>query len=224
MSTTRINGRHITAIVSAVCVAIILAPVVAQAGGPASRTTKVKGTVKISNFPATQNVAGTVNVGNLPAVQHVDGTVNVGNQPVTQHVDGTVNVSNLPATQPVSGTVTTSAGLPGTPFTGQDSVGGNSASVSFPAGHHLVVQTIGVEVGVSTGTQFNCLFDYATNGTSAYMFIPVTKAFSNAGEDIFVGNLPVEIYADPTNVAFSCQTYSGSVAFVNLTVSGYLTP
>lgn len=90
----------------------------------------IRGTVSVSNFPASQDVQvlnfpaiqtvdGTVNVGNFPtsqnvvvtnfpAVQPVSGSVSVANFPVTQSVSGTVAVSNFPATQPVSGTVAVS--------------------------------------------------------------------------------------------------------------------
>lgn len=212
MTTARINGRHATAIVAAVCVAIVLAPLVAQAGGPASRTTRVKGTVNVGNFPATQNVGGTVNVGNLPSTQHVDGTVNVG---------------NLPPTQNVAGGVTANPGFPGTPFTQQAFVttGADSASITVPSGKHLVIETVSAYVVVTTGSPVLGRLDYSSNGTGASLYIPMTYVQTISGADYLDATMPVDLYVDPSStVTFYGFVFNGGSQFtVSLTVSGYLT-
>jgi hypothetical protein len=138
---TRVNRHHLTAVVGAICVAIVLAPIAAEAGGPtAHKVTKVKGTVNVGNFPATQNVTGTVNVNNLPAVQNVAGSVTVGNLPSTQHI---------------SGTVTADPGIPGTPYADWSQSLSLSTSLSVPSGQNLVIQSVSVRVALTSGDQCN---------------------------------------------------------------------
>jgi hypothetical protein len=226
MSTTRrLNGRHATAIVAAVCVAIILAPLAAQAGAPVSKVTSVKGTVDIGNFPATQKVAGSVNVGNLPATQNVGGTVNVGNLPATQNVGGTVNVGNLPATQPVTGTVTANPGLPGTPFTqlSNSSVNSGETQISVPAGKTLVIQQVSILCAVSTGGVEAPQLEYITGGSLGSMYLPHTLDYTFSGNDFYQAVVPATIYADPgSDVNLSLNAISGTAYITELTVSGYL--
>jgi hypothetical protein len=187
-------------------VAIILAPLVAEAGGPASRITKVKGTVNVGNFPATQNVGGTVSVGNLPTVQHVDGTVNVG---------------NLPASQTVSGSVTANPGLPGQPYTAE--VGGPTPTVSVPSGKHLVVQTVSITADLTTGSTAPFVdLVYTSGGTAADLYVPLTFVYTSSGFDYYEATVPANIYADPGTSLTLDLTSTGSFGFKFLTVSGYL--
>lgn len=147
MSRRRFTSTQVTLIVVAVCASVIAIPVGVRASSTGSSvnltdprnasnrarvnargqlqvsgSTSITGTptvkvgnfpatqqVAVTNFPVTQTVAGSVSVSNLPATQPVSGTVNVGNLPSTQDVSGTVAVSNFPSTQAVSGTVTTTA-------------------------------------------------------------------------------------------------------------------
>jgi hypothetical protein len=209
MNDSRLNGRRAVPIIGAVCVAIVLLPVVAWAAAPASRTTTIKGTVKVSNFPATQTVSGSVSVSNLPSTQHVDGTVNVG---------------NLPATQSVQGTVTAVPGLPETPYTAFSS-SGTSPSISVPAGHHLVVQSVSVFTEITSGDKIDDYLEYTTGGVSGYLFIPLTLQYASGGEDYYYGNVQADIYADGGSsiTAVNLAVAGGSIAGGGLDVSGFET-
>jgi len=92
-------------------------------------TGNITGSVKVTNFPATQPVSGTVNVGNMPTVG-ITGTPNV-------------NVTN-PATQPL---LVLNVNDPGRiPYQGL--AGCNNCNfVAFPvvpSGHRLVIQHVSI--------------------------------------------------------------------------------
>jgi hypothetical protein len=190
-------------------VAIVLAPLVAGAGGPVSRTTKVKGTVDVGNFPATQNVGGTVNVGNLPAVQHVDGTVSVGNLPVTQQVAGTVSVT---------------PGLPGTPYDGETDGG----SISVPTGRTWVLQSVDFECAVPTGDAPVATLHYQTGGASEFFYIPLPSAttlvYTLGGDGVYQTIVNLNLYLDGgSELTPVCQDETAGVSEGYIVgASGYL--
>jgi hypothetical protein len=210
MHTTRVSRHHVTAIVSAICVAIVLAPIVAAAGGPTANTvTKVKGTVDVGNLPAVQKVAGSVTVENLPATQSVSGSVNVG---------------NLPSTQNVAGTVTADPGFPGTPFTKLVVSSNSVPSFTVPSGHSLVIQSVSAHIGITSGDRFELSLGYETNGQEGVLFIPATLAYTVGGDDYYIANITTDIYADPGSpVYLEASAVAGTVVDDELDVSGYET-
>ena len=159
--------------------AMILAPVLANASGHVSRTTKIKGTVKVSNFPATQPVSGTVNIGDLPVTQNVGGTVKVGNLPAVQNVTGTVSVG--------SGTVTANPGLPGAPYGITTAGDGDSTNTAIPTGETLVVQTVSVQVEVLSGYAAGADLEWTTDSNTSDLFVPLTYQYSIGGDDVYDG-------------------------------------
>jgi len=215
----RLNGRHVTAIVSAICVAIVLAPVAVVAASTGSRSStiqKVLVTDPIHAYGARVSSTGALQVG---------GAVTVKNLPATQPVSGSVNIGNLPTTQNVGGTVTAVPGSPGTPFTVQSEANATVTHFSVPSGKHLTIQTLSVRVAVPTGDKVDDFLNYTTNGANGDLFIPLTLAFTFAGQDFYLATLPVDVYADPSSpVTFGASDEgAGTTALVSLTVSGYLT-
>ena len=215
----RLNGRHVTAIVSAICIANVLAPVAVVAASTGSRSSsieKVLVTDPTHAYEARVSSTGALKVG---------GTVTVKNLPATQPVSGSVNIGNLPTTQNVGGTVTAVPGSPGTPFTLTQSANANFTTFSVPSGKHLTIQTLSVQVVVTTGDKFSALFGYRTNGTFGDLYIPLTLAFTNGGNDFYEATLAVDAYADPSSpVALDAIDEGlGSTSDAILTVSGYLT-
>jgi len=83
MSTARFNGRHLSAIVTAVCIAIVLAPVAVVAASSTSGATSPQ-KVYITDPHNSSHRASVSSSGALS----VGGTVNVGNLPSTQSVSG----------------------------------------------------------------------------------------------------------------------------------------
>ena len=215
----RLNGRHVTAIVSAICIAIVLAPVAVVAASTGSRSStieKVLVTDPMHAYEARVSSTGALKVG---------GTVTVKNLPATQNVSGSVNIGNLPTTQNVGGTVTAVPGSPGTPFTMTQSANASFPGFFVPSGKHLTIQTVSVRVAVSIGDKVAAFFSYITNGASGELFVPLTFAFTSGGDDFYVATLPVDVYADPSSlVTFeTIDEGAGSTSFTELTVSGYLT-
>jgi hypothetical protein len=154
----------------------------------------------------------------------VSGSVNVGNFPATQNVSGSVNVGNLPSTQNVAGTVTADPGFPGTPYA-HYATGTGLASITVPSGHNLVVQSVSVRVAGTSGDSMNVYLSYTSNGSTSYLFFPVTLAFTQDGNDYYVGNFTTDIYADAgTNVTLNAsEVGAGTVSPSFLSVSGYET-
>ena len=203
MSTPKMNGLHVTAMVCAVCIAIVLAPVAVVAASGARTTTTERVYITDPHHSAYK------------AAVAASGALSVG---------GTVTVGNLPATQNVGGTVTANPGSPGTPFTAQSSAAADSTTILVPSGRHLVVQTFSVRIEVTTGDKVNAFLSYTTHGTTGYVFIPLTFAFTASGSDFYVAALPIVIYADPlTSVILEASPAGGTTDHTFLTVSGYLT-
>ena len=200
----RLNGRHVTAIVSAICVAIVLAPVAVVAASTGSRSStieKVLLTDPMHAYEARVSSTGALKVG------------------------GNVTVGNLPATQNVGGTVTAVPGSPGTPFTMKSEAGTYFTEFFVPSGKHLTIQTVSVFAEVPTGDKVSAFVLYRTNGVFGDLYIPLTLAFTNGGNDFYEATLAVDAYADPSSpVALDAIDEGlGSTSDAILTVSGYLT-
>jgi hypothetical protein len=141
-------------------------------------------------------------------------------------VGGTVDVGNLHSTQNVSGSVTAIPGLPGTPFTDYGSGAGATESITVPAGKHLVIQTISVRGGVTSGDYLQASVDYLTNGATGFVLVPLTYAYTSSGlgYDFYVGTVSVDVYADPgSTVELTLSSPTGTFDESLLSVSGYLT-
>ena len=178
---------------------------------------RVGGTVKTTPS-GTQTVSGAVNIGNLPSTQQVSGSVDVGNFPATQPVSGSVNVGNFPSTQNVGGSVTSIPGLPGTPFAKTIAQGFN-----VPAGQHLVVETVSVIAGVSSGANIYAEVHYVTGGQAAFIAVPVTFAYTYNSISYYIAAVNVKLYADPGTMIYAATSSpNGSPQIPTLGVVGYL--
>jgi len=117
--------------------------------------------------------------------------------------------------------VTCIPGLPAKPY-GQT----GSPSITVPAGRHLVVETLSVQLDVSpSGTKIEAFVNYVCAGNNVTLFIPVTYAYTDPGSgfDFYVGMQQVRLYADPgTLVAVSAASLGGASGTLFVTVSGYL--
>lgn len=177
MKTPRLNGRHITAMVTAVCIAVVLAPVSVLATSSASR-------VYITD---------------------------PSNAAYRAHVSAAGNLS-----------VTAAPGLPGTPFT-RLAVGPSPISFTIPKGKHLVIETVSVNVDVTSGNSIYAQVDYTTGGIGGNVFLPLAYSYTESGYDTYVATASVRVYADPgSTVRLSTSSPTGSTGTDFLSVSGYL--
>jgi hypothetical protein len=99
-------------------------------------------------------------------------------------------------------------------------------SIAVPAGKHLVVETISVQVDVTPpATKIAAFVDYTCGGISVTLFVPLTYTYTDPGThyDFYVALQAVRLYADP-GTSLTVKTYSpgGSSGTLFLTVSGYL--
>lgn len=129
----------------------------------------------------------------------------------------------------VSGTPASSSVqfVPSVPFAVTGSGGfGQPTSITVPAGHHLIVETLSINVDVNpTGSQIQALVNYTSGGNSVSLFVPLTFSFTQPsnGFDTYVATQAVRLYADPgTTVTLGTFTPAGSVGTTFLTLSGYL--
>ena len=91
--------------------------------------------------------------------------------------------------------VTTTPGLPASPF-GQT----GSPSITVPAGKHLVVETLSVQLDVTpSGSQLEAFVNYTCGGVDVSLFVPLSFAYTDngTGYDFHVGMQAVRLYADP---------------------------
>jgi hypothetical protein len=120
----------------------------------------------------------------------------------------------------VVNTVTTRPGLPAHPFAET-----GSPEITVPAGRHLVVETLSIQVDVSpSDTKIEAFVNYTSGGNSVTLFVPLTYAYTMPSNDFafYVALQPVRFYADPgTSIAVttSSPAHSGTLF---ITVSGYL--
>jgi hypothetical protein len=117
--------------------------------------------------------------------------------------------------------VKTVPGLPGSPF-GET----GSPQVAVPAGQHLVVETLSVQVDVSpSGSKIEAFVNYTCGAKNVTLFVPVTYAYTDLGTgfDFHVALQPVRLYVDPgTNIFVTAVSPGGQPGTLFLTVSGYL--
>jgi hypothetical protein len=111
-------------------------------------------------------------------------------------------------------------GLPAHPFGETGSPG-----ITVPAGTHLIVETLSVQVDVSpSGSKIEAFVNYTCAGKNVQLFVPLTFAYTEPsnGYDFYVAMQAVRLYADPsTSVAVTAYS-PGSPGTLFLTVSGYL--
>jgi hypothetical protein len=116
--------------------------------------------------------------------------------------------------------VTTISGLPASPF-GQT----GSPAITVPAGKHLVVETLSVQLDVTpSGSKLEAFVTYTSGGANVTLFVPLTFAYTDTstGYDFYVGMQAVRLYADPGTVLAVSGAGPGSTGTLFLTVSGYL--
>lgn len=116
--------------------------------------------------------------------------------------------------------VTTIPGLPGRPF-GET----GSPQIAVPAGRHLIIETLSVQVDVSpSGSKIEAFVNYTCAAKSVTLFVPVTYAYTDPGTgfDFYVGLQAVRLYADPGTSVTVTAFSPGQTGTLFVTVSGYL--
>jgi hypothetical protein len=117
--------------------------------------------------------------------------------------------------------VTSVPGLPAKPF-GET----GSPAITVPAGKHLVVETLSVQLDVTPpGTKLEAFVNYICGGKTVSLFVPLTYAYTetSTGFDFHVAMQAVRLYVDPgTAVSVSGASPGGSTGTLFVTVSGYL--
>ena len=112
-------------------------------------------------------------------------------------------------------------GLPGAPFGETGSPG-----ITVPAGRHLVVETLSVQVDVTPpGTKIEAFVNYTCEGNKVQLFVPLTYAYTDPSTsyDFHVALQAVRLYVDPnTTIYVEAYAPGGSPGTQFLTVSGYL--
>jgi hypothetical protein len=101
-----------------------------------------------------------------------------------------------------------------------------SPGITVPAGRHLIVETLSLQVDVSPpGSQLEAFVNYTSGGQSITLFVPLTYAYTEPGTrfDFYVAMQAVRLYADPdTSIEVSIHTPTGEGGTLFLTVSGQL--
>jgi hypothetical protein len=112
-------------------------------------------------------------------------------------------------------------GLPAKPF-GET----GSPSIAVPAGKHLVVETLSVQVDVSPpGTKIEAFVTYICAGKTVTLFVPLTYAYTEPGTtfDFYVAMQAVRLYVDPgTSIIVTTASPGGNHGTLFVTASGYL--
>jgi len=118
--------------------------------------------------------------------------------------------------------------VPSAPFGDTESGGfGQPSSITVPAGRHLIIETLSLQVDVNpSGSNIEAFVTYTSAGKSVTLFVPLTFTSTNTsnGFDTYVAMQAVRLYADPgTSVILSTSSPNGASAGTTfLTVSGYL--
>lgn len=117
--------------------------------------------------------------------------------------------------------VTTIPGLPLNPF-GET----GSPSITVPAGQHLVVETLSVQLDVTPpGTKLEAFVNYTCGGNNVSLFVPLTYAYTEGSTnfDFYVAMQAVRLYVDPgTVISVTGASPGGSTGTLFVTASGYL--
>jgi hypothetical protein len=116
--------------------------------------------------------------------------------------------------------VTTKPGLPASPFAQTA-----SPAITVPAGKHLVVETLSVQLDVTpSGSKLEAFVNYISGGANVTLFVPLTFAYTDTGTgyDFYVGMQAVRLYADPGTALIVSGAGPGNTGTLFLTVSGYL--
>jgi hypothetical protein len=116
--------------------------------------------------------------------------------------------------------VTSAPGLPASPFGAT-----GSPSVAVPAGSHLVVETLSLQLDVTPpGSKLEAFVNYTCGGLSVDLFVPLTFAYAQSnGYDFYVALQAVRLYVDPgTSISVTGYSPAGSTGTLFVTVSGYL--
>jgi hypothetical protein len=112
-------------------------------------------------------------------------------------------------------------GLPAKPF-GET----GSPSIAVPAGKHLVVETLSVQVDVSPpGTKIEAFVTYICAGKTVTLFVPLTYTYTEPGTtfDFYVAMQAVRLYVDPgTSITVTTASPGGNHGTLFVTTSGYL--
>jgi hypothetical protein len=102
-----------------------------------------------------------------------------------------------------------------------------SPSVTVPAGRHLTVETLSLQVDVSpSGSKLEAFVRYTSGGQNVTLFVPLTYAYTQPsnGFDFYVALQAVRLYVDPgTSLEVSIYSPTGGGGTLFLTVSGQLT-
>jgi hypothetical protein len=117
--------------------------------------------------------------------------------------------------------VTSVPGLPAKPF-GET----GSPAITVPAGKHLIVETLSLQLDVTPpGTKLEAFVNYTCGGKNVSLFVPLTYAYSepSTNYDFYVAMQAVRLYVDPgTAISVSGASPGGSTGTLFVTASGYL--
>ena len=121
----------------------------------------------------------------------------------------------------VANAVAPAPGLPAHPFAET-----GSPAIAVPAGKHLVVETLSVQLDVSpSGTKIEAFVNYTCAGKTVTLFVPVTFAYTDPGTGFgfYVAMQAVRLYADPgTSISVTATSPGGNTGTLFVTASGYL--
>ena len=98
-------------------------------------------------------------------------------------------------------------------------------TVTVPSTHHLVIETLSLQVDVTpSGSKLEALVNYTRGGQTVTVFVPLTYAYTTtvSNFDTYVATQEVRLYADPgSSVTFTPYTPTGSFGTPFMSVSGY---
>jgi hypothetical protein len=100
-----------------------------------------------------------------------------------------------------------------------------SPGINIPAGRHLVIETVSVQVDVTpSGSKIEAFINYVCAGNAVQLFVPLTYAYTESNHfDFHVAMQAVRLYADPgTAVSVTAYSPGGTTGTLFLTASGYL--
>jgi hypothetical protein len=117
--------------------------------------------------------------------------------------------------------------VPSVPYGNTVSGGfGLPSTIKVPAGKHLIIETLSLQVDVTpSGSKMGAFVTYTSASKSVTLFVPLTFAYTTTSNnfDTYVATQEVRLYADPgTSVTLDVFSPTGSKGTLFLTVSGYL--